>query len=105
MKKINYIGILLVVFTFSCKKLVQVGPPQTELTSSNLYSNNTTAASTITGMYSYMSGTSTFINESFNFPAAMSGDELNYTGTDIVLQTAYLNNFVSNSKQLFWSEA
>ncbi len=57
----------LIVFSISgCKKFVQIDPPTTQITASTVYSDNTSAAAAMTGIYSNM-----MMNPSSNFPVVI----------------------------------
>ena len=50
--------LMLIIFTFigsSCKKLDQVDAPYTSINADNIYTNNATAASVLTGIYTTLS--------------------------------------------------
>ncbi|MBO9204620.1 MULTISPECIES: RagB/SusD family nutrient uptake outer membrane protein [Niastella] len=55
--KSSYQGVLFILIVLmgaSCEKFVEVQAPSTSLTALNTYSNDATAASVLTGVYSYM---------------------------------------------------
>jgi hypothetical protein len=52
------VSVMLCVILTGCKKLVQVSPPTTSLTSDNVYTTDATAASVLTGIYTNMASPS-----------------------------------------------
>jgi hypothetical protein len=77
-KKLLLKSILIVIcffgtMTISCKKLVEVPPPVTELTSDNVYTNNATAAAVLTGIYTEMTEYSPLSAASLNSISLVSG--------------------------------
>ncbi len=52
--KLVQILIVAEVILTSCKKLVEINPPVTQITAASTYSNNVSAASVMTGVYSNM---------------------------------------------------
>lgn len=98
---------LLVVLFEACNKIVQVPNPINSVTASQIFSSNANANSAIAGIYSYMSGTQSFLNSEATFCAGESADEL----TDGLPQ---YDNFLSNTltpvnnlgpQTFFWTPA
>jgi len=84
MKWTYYITILITVFNFGCKKLIEVPPPQTSLTAEEVFSNNETAISAVTQLYSSAAGSS-ITQASFlglSGIVGLSSDELLMFGTN-----------------------
>lgn len=102
---ISVLGVLL-IFNTGCKKFVEVGTPNTNIDSKNVYSNNTTAVSVLTGLYTSasQSGLTGTDIPSVGFMTGLSGDELTlYSGDDPRLQTYYQNNVSPSGYSHFWS--
>lgn len=80
MKKI-YIGLILLiaVFAFSCKKILDVGTPENQLTSDKVFADSVTAESAITGTYALFN---TSIDPAYNRSLALFTDDLQFTGAD-----------------------
>jgi hypothetical protein len=103
--------ITLILALTSCKKLVEVSPPTTSLASASVYSNNNAASAAVTGIYSQMMGSSSFIGTassgtmSFGVVAGLSSDELGlYPNSNVILAQAYSNSLKSTPNPLpFWT--
>jgi|SRR5882724_2121496 len=100
----KYLIIYLVAGT-SCKKLVNVDPPLTQLTGTNIYTSNTTAAAAVTGMYTLMSnGSFATGSPSISLGAGLSADELQGTnlslGSSLILM--YKNALSSTTSAPYW---
>ncbi|HEY4196239.1 MAG TPA: hypothetical protein VGM63_11930, partial [Mucilaginibacter sp.] len=56
LKRLNLISlcVILSVFSFSCKKFVEVPPPKNLLVNSNVFNSDASATSAISGIYSNM---------------------------------------------------
>lgn len=77
------IAMTAIAILCDCSKLVQVDSPPTSLTSDNIYSNDATAASVLTGLYTGMAKTSILWAENLNSIGLVSGlssDELTLYG-------------------------
>src|SRR4051812_5990017 len=70
--------------SISCKKFVTIAPPVTSLSADNIYTNDATAASVLTGVYAQLSGNLTFL---YSLYPGLSGDEfiLAYTSNNYKL--------------------
>ena len=92
MKRItNTYFILIFLFLFSCKKLVQIDPPVDSITTSQVFTDSTDAASALAGMYSSIAyaGGLGFGNSVMTVYPGMSSDEL--------LQFGSVNPLTTNS--------
>ena len=106
------ISLCLIVTLEACTKFVQVDPPKTQITSNTVYSNNTTAAASMTGIYGTMMSTPGNLaggNASISLDCGLTADELkNYYSTDITFSQFYANSLQSssngNSNNYFWQE-
>src|SRR4051812_45942559 len=70
---------IAVIGLASCEKLVEVPAPTTSLTSENVYKNDNTAASVLTGVYTNMSSSRLTLGVTLNsisVDAGLSADEL-----------------------------
>jgi hypothetical protein len=99
-KKIFSVLLLpLIIIQPSCKKLVEVSPPVTQLTSSNVYTGDATATAVLIGIYTIMSGanpTNTASSvTSISLASGLSADELTLYGGSVNTNTA-LVNFYTN---------
>jgi hypothetical protein len=98
---------LLATIVPGCKKFVTVNPPQTELTTASVFSDDITATSAVTVIYSQMINQNT-ISYAIPFYTGMSGDELtNYSNyKDFVeLYDNGLNAVDNGSVKGLWSSA
>lgn len=89
---IFFVGCLLL---HSCKKLVEVPAPVTSVNAENVFTNDATAASVLTGIYTNLSSNNVFNGDptSLFFYTGLSSDELKL----ILTANQNLLNFYSNS--------
>lgn len=102
-------AILLAVNTWSCKKLVDINAPYTSTNAANVYTNNSTAAAVLTGIYAGMSSssfTSGGITSMSYFPG-LSADELTLfggsTNANIGFVAYYTNQLLNTTTPNFWT--
>jgi hypothetical protein len=97
--------LVLLLFTFSCKKFVEVDPPVSSIVSSSAFSNNASAAAVVTGIYSNLMATGGFAGgaSSVALLTGLMGDELDNYSTAIYHGQFY-TNAVAPTSTLFWSE-
>lgn len=96
----------------ACKKAVEIDSPVTQITAATLYSNNTSAAAVMTGIYSNMIARQTGLssgNASIGYYQGAAADELtNYNATDVALSQFYTNSLSSSaggsSSNYYWPE-
>ena len=98
----NQISIVCLLVAFAllgCAKYVDVPPPSTSLTSENVYTDNTTAASVLTGIYTNISTNSPQLGQSvdaISLASGLSADELTLFGgaanINMLLVQFYQNN-------------
>lgn len=104
---------MMLAFLFmnlGCKKFVQVDPPQTQLTSAAVFTDDASATSSLRGIYSEMMRTSGFASGGINSITcltALSSDELfNYSLTPDMIQ--FYDNALSATNTLvktsLWEE-
>ena len=82
-KCIVVVLMIIAVVCSNCNKLVDVGSPTTSLTSENIYTNDASAASVLTGIYTSLSKTSLLWAETLNsisLVAGLGADELTLFG-------------------------
>jgi hypothetical protein len=95
------------VFTASCKKLVTVDPPVTEITGASVYSSDATAAAVLTGLYTNMSSAGTGDGlTSISEYGGLSADELSvYGSSSFPYYYYYVNALTSNNTGYsdFWN--
>jgi starch-binding outer membrane protein, SusD/RagB family len=95
-----------------CKKFVEIAPPVTSITGATVYSNNTTAAAAMTGIYDNMEGNYVGLSDGINSISLLVGleaDELtNYSPTTTLNVQFYTNSLSSStsgaSNPYFWQE-
>jgi hypothetical protein len=97
-------NISLLLSVTGCKKFVEIPPPSTELTGSNVFASNASAASVLTGIYNQMNS---FAGGSggFSVSCGLSADELQGTiGSSLNSQLApyYQNALTSNTGSGGW---
>lgn len=97
-------GILLL--TVSCTKLVEVDPPKTGNNGENVYTDNSTAAAVLTGMYINMASSTLggpLTANAFSAYAGLSADELNlYGNITLDFDAYYRNALVNTSTPSMW---
>jgi starch-binding outer membrane protein, SusD/RagB family len=108
MIRLFFLFTVLCLVLGGCKKFVQVSPPPNLLSSSSVFTDNSTAAAALTGIYEQMMSTDA---NSIGGPSSMtvllglSADELqNYPNSPIVLSQAYTNSLTGTSSFNFWNE-
>jgi hypothetical protein len=96
----------LLITPVSCKKIVDVSPPVTQLVSATVYSSDATAAAAVTGIYQTMvSNSIAGGNTGISALLGLSSDELKlFPTTNVVLNQAYRNELLSNTNIPFWSQ-
>jgi hypothetical protein len=105
--------IWITVLIMSCEKLVEVDSPPTSLTSENIFTNDATAASVLTGIYTNLANTSVLWGQTLNsisVVSALSADELTLHGgsanANSVLVQFYQNRLTAglanSSQQTIW---
>lgn len=105
----KYISILMMLSVVSgCKKLVDVDPPKTFITQTNVFTSDATAISVMTGMYMNMVQNSIYSgNASISVYAGLSSDEMGLwsSSTNSTLLAYYQNNLrLSTATAYFGSE-
>jgi len=99
--------LLVCIFSvYSCKKLVDVKPPSNQLTSGNVFKDNSTAAAVLTGVYNRMSGYSFATGAaSLSLRGGLSADELTlWDGANNPELSQYYRNALLSTNPTFWSE-
>jgi hypothetical protein len=98
----------LLLLQFSCKKLVEVPPPVTAISGTNVNNNDATAISVLTGIYTNLSSSN--IGQggitSLSFFPSLSSDELTlFTTSNQTYTQYYTNNLSATNTQGsdFWS--
>ncbi len=96
----------------SCKKLVTVAPPTTEIESRQVFNSDATASAAVSGIYSRMmdeslGGFASGNTGSMTFLGACSADELIYYSTNTTQPSYYMygNALQPTNTTSFWSEA
>ncbi len=80
MKRIHiYTLITAILFFGACKKYVEIPPPQNQLVSQLIFTDDATATAAMVGLYSRMNGyNGSFANVAGNYFPAFSADEFHY---------------------------
>jgi starch-binding outer membrane protein, SusD/RagB family len=74
------VGLLAILLSTSCKKIVAVDPPSNLLTASNIFQSDSSAQASVTGLYiTLMNQTKVFINGGISLFSSLSADELTTT--------------------------
>jgi hypothetical protein len=105
---------IMVIVSASCKKLIEIPSPTTFLTSENVYKNDNTAASVLTGIYTNMAASRLTLGATLNsisVDAGLSADELILYGGPANANTSltqyYLNKLKpgggNSSSESVWS--
>lgn len=99
-----YILLLLIVFNTSCKKFVELPPPDDRLTGSSIYATNATATSVLNGLFIRLAETNNVISSYATSYMGFSADELTNYNTNSVSEIfrAYQNN-LTPSTELYWN--
>jgi hypothetical protein len=106
----RFLFAFLILLSLSCKKLIEVNGPVTSINGANVYADDATAISVLTGIYTDLSQNSPYGSNGFTTLSAycgLSSDELSLYGkassNDIACYTNALS--VSNSSTVnFWSK-
>jgi len=102
----NAIAFLLFIILTGCKKLISVPAPATKLSSENVFTNNNTAASVLTGIYTWIASSPPTPTDGIQLDqmflvCGLSSDELTLNGananTSVALATYYQNALIAGS--------
>src|SRR6266702_2316381 len=91
---------LLIIGMGSCKKVVQIDPPTTSITTTEVFSDSVNASAAILGIYTNMintGGTPFFFDGALSIYCGLSADELVIFFSDPNLTPVYTNTLVSNN--------
>jgi hypothetical protein len=97
-KSISFFLVILLIFSTSCKKLVQIPPPNNLIGTSAVFADSTDAVSGIKGMYIYISQYSTnlnLLNGGVTVYTGLMSDELS-PNTGIAADNQFYTNAVSS---------
>lgn len=93
----------------SCKKFIEVDPPVSQVTSANVFNDDATATSAVTGLYARIMGNNLyFLNGATTLYPALSADELYTTLPDPAVNAFFANAIPAESNIIqndFWSKA
>jgi starch-binding outer membrane protein, SusD/RagB family len=93
MKLFYILSISIGLVLLSCKKYVEIPPPDNQLVSGLVFTDDKTATATVAGLYSRLNAfNSSFANFNGNFLPAFSADEFHYA-----FSSANLDEFKENS--------
>jgi hypothetical protein len=100
-KSIQYISCLLcIVILGSCDKITDVGGPATSITNGNVFQNDVTATSAVTGIYAKaMLPTISFLNGGVTIYTGLSADEFVSNGTNSTV-LEFMSNSLQSSNQV-----
>jgi len=110
MKHQTYIFFLFIFCLCSCKKFVDVGAPKNQIASAQVYTDDRTATSAITGIYSQMISSGGFVSGSqlsIGFLMGLSADELKDYSNGPDLAPFYTNAVIPTNAPLknnLWQE-
>jgi hypothetical protein len=106
------LSILGAIALSGCKKFVQIPPPTTEITGTAVYSNNSSAAAVMTGVYDNMIITNGGLPSGYSsigYSTGLSSDELIAYDPTNIQQVQFYKNALSSFSQnasnyYFWTE-
>lgn len=104
-KAFIFVFTFIVMFAIGCKKFVTIGVPATSINEGNVYKNDATAISVLTGIYTRMAQAGTFTGPSgISIRFGSLADEFSVSSdiTDIDLISYYGNQIVSISGSGEW---
>jgi hypothetical protein len=104
--KYLYSILILILFTLtsSCRKFVELDPPDDRLTGSTVYATNETATSVLNGLYIRIAETNNVVSSDATAYMSFASDELkNYYINAISSYTQLYQNNVSIDTELYWS--
>lgn len=92
-------GMLLILYTVGCKKLVQVDEPDDSFTSTMVFSNDSLAQTAVTGLYiKIMTYTKYLLSGGISVFTSLSGDELQRTSLMLSEEQFYQNDINPNNQ-------
>ncbi|WPQ63343.1 RagB/SusD family nutrient uptake outer membrane protein [Chitinophaga sancti] len=109
-------GLLLIYFASiiimcsGCEKLIEVNAPYTSINAENVYNDDATATSVLTGIYAKISNQNWNFNSNGNLGnipliTGLTGDEIVlFNKNNIFLLSCYNNSILSNNAPTYWSE-
>jgi len=104
-KNIQYLFISVILLQFSCKGFLKIDPPKNSLVQETVFQNNDQASSAIRGIYSTMSGSSSYASGgslSITCYAGLSSDELiGYNATNIPFYENQITPEISSLPALY----
>lgn len=110
MKNLAYITIALFCFSFSCKKLIEVGTPQNQLTTDKVFGDSTSAIAAMVNIYSvYNSGIDPNYNKFMSVytddmgAVAGSGDNDEFIRSRLSATNAPVSAFWANNYKIIYS--
>lgn len=99
------------ILSVGCVKMVEVNAPFTSTNAGNVFSDNSTAAATVTGVYAtmsynnYYSFTSEGVIENLSLLLSLGADELTLYSLDASsLNSFYTNSLIATSAPTYWSD-
>ncbi len=90
-----------------CKKFVEINPPFTAITGTTVYSNNTSAAAAMTGIYDNMEANSNGLADGFgsiSYFVGLESDELTNYSPTTPPNVEFYSNSLTSSNSYFWTE-
>ena len=103
----KYLLLLITVFFISCEDFVEIDPPRNEITFDLAFSDDATATSTISGLYSNMVSSSNYSSGDLSKFASLCSDELNAGNiqSDFDFQNNDLTSINGLVSSRFWGPA
>ncbi|HMR81623.1 MAG TPA: RagB/SusD family nutrient uptake outer membrane protein [Niabella sp.] len=99
-----YIAVIITITSsvFSCKKFIDIAPPPNQAESIKIFSNDQTAISAITGIYSILGlANSNFLNGGITLYTAAASDEISTTAPNADLDPFLTNSINPSHSNLF----
>ncbi|MDB5011621.1 MAG: RagB/SusD family nutrient uptake outer membrane protein [Mucilaginibacter sp.] len=93
--------LLIILGCVSCKKLIDVGPPKTEVVSELVYGDEVTAINALVSIYGDMMSNNNFVSDYCSSYLGYTADELVANSTSVF---AYNNNALTLANDDFWSK-
>jgi starch-binding outer membrane protein, SusD/RagB family len=97
------ISFLIMATLVSCKKFIQIGPPNTLLVTTNVFNNNSTATAAVTSIYTQMFNNSESYNIGQNL--GLLADELTNYSTSVSEVQFYTNAMIATNNSGEWIDA
>lgn len=99
-------AIILLAITAGCKKVIDVGAPQTSLAATTVFNSDATAEASISGIFTYMANYARMYNgqNSVAIQEGLRADELQNFSSSTVGNTLFYTNNLSSQDNYYWPE-